>query len=148
MPPRVIGIDFGLARVGIAMADPLRMFATPVGTFAPKPALAKLSEIRDREGIEIIVLGWPIQLDGSEGETVEMVRKFERRLEGALPGVRIVRLDERYTSTIAEKAIRDAGGKRSKRREKGRIDSAAAAVLLQDYLDARRQGGETSQTDF
>jgi putative Holliday junction resolvase len=126
-----------LVRVGIAVADPLRIFAAPLGTFGRKEALAKLVEIRDREGLELIVLGWPIQLDGAEGETVDLVRKFERQLEGALRGVRILRMDERYTSKIAQNAIRMSGGKRSKRRKKERVDSAAAAVLLQNYLDSR-----------
>jgi putative Holliday junction resolvase len=137
MPPRIVGVDFGLVRVGIAVADPLRIFAAPLGTFGRKEALAKLVEIRDREGLELIVLGWPIQLDGAEGETVDLVRKFERQLEGALRGVRILRMDERYTSKIAQNAIRMSGGKRSKRRKKERVDSAAAAVLLQNYLDSR-----------
>ena len=137
MPPRIVGVDFGWARVGIAVADPLRIFAAPLGTFGRKEAIARLVEIRDRDGLELVVLGWPLQLDGAEGETVDLVRKFERQLEGALQGVRIMRMDERYTSKIAQDAIRRSGGKRSERRKKERIDSAAAAILLQDYLDSR-----------
>lgn len=147
MLPRIVGVDFGLARVGIAVADPLRIFATPLGTFSRKEALITLTEIRDREGIELIVLGWPVKLDGTEGETVALVRKFERQLEGALPGVRVVRLDERYTSKIAKQSIVDGGGKRSKRQRKGRLDAAAAAVLLQDYLDSREGWSELPPTE-
>ena len=144
MSPRIVGVDFGLVRVGIAIADPLRIFATPVGTFGRKEALAKLAEIRVREGLDLIVLGWPIQLDGTEGETAVMVRKFERQLEGALPGVRILRMDERYTSKIAMDAIRGSGAKRSDRRKKERVDSAAAAVLLQDYLDSKERDPQSA----
>ncbi len=137
MQPRIVGVDFGLARVGIALADPLRLFATPLGTFAPKEAVRRLVELRKAEGLEAIVLGWPILLDGSEGETVSLVQKFERKLHGALPGVKIVRWDERFTSKMARDAIHAAGGKKSSREEKGRVDAAAAAILLQSYLDAQ-----------
>lgn len=140
--PRIVGVDFGLTRIGIAIADPLRIFATPFGTFGRKDAIEALSRIRESDGLELIVLGWPLRLDGTEGETVVHVRKFERQLNGALPKVRVVRWDERYTSTIARQAIIDAGGTRSSRREKGRLDAGAAAVLLQSYLDSNRNTEE------
>lgn len=142
MQPRVVGIDFGLVRVGVAVADPLRIFATPLGTFSRKETLAKLVEIRDSDGLEKVVLGWPLQLDGAEGETVALVRKFERQLEGALPGVKIVRWDERFTSVMAQRAIRESGGTRAARARKGRIDAAAAAILLQSYLDSLNERPE------
>jgi putative Holliday junction resolvase len=138
MPPRLVGVDFGLQRVGIAVADPLRIFATPLGTFGRKEAIKRLVDLHAAEVIETIVLGWPVLLDGSEGETTRLVSKFQRQLEGALPDVSIVRLDERYTSKMARRAIHEAGGKRSAREKKGRVDAAAAAILLQSYLDAGR----------
>lgn len=138
MQSRIIGIDFGLARVGVAVADPLRIFATPLGTFSRKETLARLRRMHATDGLELVVLGWPLQLDGTEGETVALVRKFERQLEGSLPGVSIVRWDERYTSKMAERAIREQGGKRRSKGRKERIDAAAAAILLQSYLDSRQ----------
>ena len=140
---RIVGIDYGVQRVGLAVADPLRIFATPVGTFSRKEAIRKLVEMHESPGLELIVLGWPIGLDGSEGETVELVRKFERQLKGALPRVPITRLDERYTSIIAKRVIHAGGGKKSSRERKGRVDEVAAAVLLQSYLDARVGGPDS-----
>lgn len=144
MQPRIMGIDFGLVRVGLAIADPLRLFATPYGTFTRKEAISRLVDVRDREGLERIVLGWPLRLDGTEGETVSLVRKFERQVEGALPGVPIVRWDERYTSVMAERAVRSSGRRRTVRSEKHRIDAAAAAILLQSYLDALNDAPEST----
>ena len=134
---RLVGIDFGMERVGLAVADPLRIFATPVGVFSRKEAILKLVEMHKSPGLEMIVLGWPIGLDGSEGETVTLVRKFERQIKGALPHVPITRLDERFTSIIAKRVIHAAGGKKSSRERKGRVDEVAAAVLLQSFLDSR-----------
>ena len=133
--PRVIGVDFGRARVGIAVSDPLMLFAQPLGAFSPKNALAQLEQIRGQEGIEKLVLGWPYELDGHEGPAVDAVRSFESRLLKAFPGIEIVRWDERFSSKEATEAIVASGARKSKRREKGVVDAVAAAIILQSYLD-------------
>ena len=87
------------------------------------------------EGLEAVVVGWPLTLEGEEGEQAERVQAFINRLRRALPDVRLVKWDERFTSEMAKEAIHAAGTTRKARRDRGRIDAAAAAILLQDYLD-------------
>ncbi len=132
---RWVGIDYGTRRVGIAIADPLRLFAQPLGTFSPAEALARLVALHQEEGLELAVVGWPLLPDGSEGDATEAVAVFIERLEAAVPGIQVARWDERYTSVLAAEKIREAGPNRRWGRNKGRIDTAAAAIILQEYLD-------------
>ena len=132
---RVIGIDYGRKRVGLAMADPFRMFAQTIGTYSPDLALVELVRIYNESGIELIVMGWPLNLDGGENAVTQWVQEYIRRIEKKLPGVPVVKYDERYSSRRASSALVDAGIKKKARAKKGRLDAAAAAIILQDYLD-------------
>ncbi len=116
----------------------MRFFAQPVGTYAPDKAIEKLKWLNESAGIERLVVGWPLKEDGTEGDAVAFVQSFEKRLRKALPNVGIYRWDERYSSVMARQAIIEAGVRRKARRDKGRVDAAAAAVILQQYLDALR----------
>ncbi len=132
---RIIGIDYGRRRVGVAMADPLRLFSQPVGTFSPDLAIEKMVELNDGDGIECIVMGWPALPDNSEGEAVKRVEAYIRRIRNRLPDIRIVKWNEEFSSEIAKEMI--ASGEKPSMRHTGRdrIDTAAAAVILQEYLD-------------
>ncbi|MDQ7041251.1 MAG: Holliday junction resolvase RuvX [Rhodothermus sp.] len=132
--PRLVGIDYGQKRVGLALADPLRVIAQPYGTYAPEEALHVLQQLHATDGIETLVIGWPLTEAGTEGKATQQVARFIRRLEQRLPGVRIVRWDERYTSELARERLREVGGRRKKRRDRGRVDQMAAAIILQEYL--------------
>lgn len=134
-PARIVGVDYGKKRVGVAVSDPLRLFAQPYGTFKPSEVLEELVQLRDREGIEVIVIGWPLTLEGEEGDATAFVASFIKRLRKELPGVPVVKQDERFTSEMAKDAIRAAGAKRKARRNKERVDAAAAAIILQQYLE-------------
>ncbi len=138
-PPagRIAAVDYGRKRVGIALSDPLRLFARPVGAFSPRAALDFLTTIRDTDGLSLVVLGWPLDQDGNEGAAVEMVRPFLKRIEALLPQTPIVLQDERYTSEEAKSRIHAAGRWQQARHDKGQIDAEAACVLLEDYLAAR-----------
>ncbi|MEM1041907.1 MAG: Holliday junction resolvase RuvX [Bacteroidota bacterium] len=133
--PRIVGVDYGTKRVGLAVADPLRLFAQPLETHAPDEAVAALRALHDREGIETIVVGWPLTPDGEEGEATARVQPFANRLRNAFPGVGIVTWDERFSSARARDAIRASGAGRKARRDRERVDRAAAAIILQEYLD-------------
>jgi putative Holliday junction resolvase len=133
--PRAVGVDHGLRRVGLAVSDPLGMFAQAHGTFSPSDAVAELRRIQERDGIEVLVLGWPLLPDGTEGDATERAAEYGRRLRNAFPGVPVVQQDERYTSQWARRALYEAGVSRKARRQKGRVDAAAAAIILQEYLD-------------
>ncbi len=133
--PRVAGVDYGSRRVGIALADPLRLFARPVGTFAPGQALTELARLVADEGVGAIVVGWPLMDDGGEGAAVDRVRPFLGRLKKAASGADVEVQDERDSSRRALDELVAAGVSKKRRREKGTLDAAAACVILQDWLD-------------
>lgn len=133
-----MAVDFGTKRVGVAIADPLRLFAQPVGTFAPNEALDVLFRVHQEDGVDVIVVGWPLETDGSLGKMTKRVGEYINRIRKRIPQAEIVRLDERNTSERAKELIR--GGMRPSLRNTGRerIDTAAAGLLLQEYLDEQR----------
>lgn len=134
-PSRVVGVDVGTKRVGLATSDPLRLFAQVEGTYPPKEALSTLVSLNREDGIDVVVVGWPLTEEGQEGEATEMVEAFVERLRDTLGPVPVERRDERYTSEMAKDLLRRAGVSQPGRYDKGRVDAAAAAVILQDYLD-------------
>ncbi len=136
-PPRLVGVDYGARRVGIALADPLRMFARPLGTYAPGEALDVLVRLHAEEGVEAVVVGWPLDADGSEGAAVDRVRPFVGRVKKAIPGVRIEVQDETLSSRRALSDLVAADVSKKRRRQRGTLDAAAACVILQDWLDER-----------
>lgn len=140
-PPRVAGVDYGARRVGIALADPLRLFARPAGTFAPGEALRELARLVADEGVGVVVVGWPLTDDGAEGRAVDRVRPFLGRLKKAVPGAEVVVQDERDSSRQAMDDLVEAGVPRGRRRERGVLDAAAACVILQDWLDEQARAG-------
>jgi putative Holliday junction resolvase len=133
--PRVVGIDVGTKRVGVAVSDPLRLFAQVEGTYPPEEAVEVLRSLKEEQGLDRVVVGWPLTEAGEEGEATEMVEAFVEQLKEALGPVDVVRRDERFTSKMAKDLLRRAGVSQPGRYDKGRVDAAAAAVILQDYLD-------------
>ena len=129
---RIVAVDFGTRRVGLAIADPLHLFAQPLDSCSPGHAAVRLKELHERETIEVVVVGWPLMEDGSEGEATRRVDAYISRLSKMLRGVKFVRWDERYTSEEAKDRLRG----RLRRGDKGRVDMAAAGIILQEYLDA------------
>jgi putative Holliday junction resolvase len=130
---RIIGIDVGTKRVGLAQSDPTRTIASPIGTFSPDEILSKI--VVEAPNIQTIVVGWPLSMRGHEGASTEMVTKFVDRIRKKLPDADIQFLDERFTSTIANQSIRQTVTSKKKRQDKGLVDTIAAAILLQSYLD-------------
>ncbi|NNF56727.1 MAG: Holliday junction resolvase RuvX [Rhodothermaceae bacterium] len=133
--PRIAAVDYGTRRVGLAVTDPLRLFAQPLGAFPPDEAVRQLQRLHERDGLATVVVGWPLLEDGTEGKATRRVEPFVGRLRNVLPGVVVVKQDERYTSQRAAEALVVAGVRKKARREKGRLDAAAATLILQDYLD-------------
>ena len=133
--PRIAAVDYGAKRVGLAMTDPLRMFAQPIGAFSPDDALTRLVELHATEGIETVVVGWPLMESGEAGKATRRVEPYFGRLKNTLRDVSVVRQDERHTSRRAAEALVAAGVRKKARRKKGRLDAVAAVLILQDYLD-------------
>lgn len=143
---RIVAVDYGTKRVGLAVSDPLRMFARPVGAFSQREAVERIQEIHGDDGVAVIVVGWPLTLEGEEGDATERVQQYINRLRNALPDVEVVKRDERFTSEMAKDAIRRSGrpSKTHPKDEKGRVDAAAAALILQDYLDTTSEETDES----
>lgn len=139
---RVVGLDHGTQRVGLAVADPLRLFAQPAGAVPPGEIVPRLEEIADEgDGLAVLVVCWPLLPSGEEGEAAERVGAFIEELEAAFPEARVVRRDERHTSEMAKDTIREVGERRGGEPlfEKERVDAAAAALILQDWLDSESE---------
>lgn len=133
-----LGLDFGRKRIGVARSDPSGTLASPHTTLVRRlnrrPPYRTLGEIADEVGAKTLVMGLPLELDGSENEWCEEVREAGRKIAERLDRP-IVFVDERLTSVQAEEAIRSAGLRKSDREDKARIDAAAATVILQSWLD-------------
>jgi putative pre-16S rRNA nuclease len=139
---RTLGIDHGQRRVGLALSDEDGRIAHPHSTLArrnPDELIVAVAELVGREGVEEIVVGLPLCLDGSEGASARRARRFAERV-GERTGVPIVLWDERMTTLAAERALREAGVRRSE--QKHVVDRVAAALLLQGYLDAKEEREE------
>jgi putative Holliday junction resolvase len=141
-PGTVIGIDFGTARIGVSASDDLRMFAHPVETIetARTDPLKRIADIVRERKAEVVVVGLPLRMDGSEGSAAERVQAFIGRLRPRLPDTEIVLVDERLTTKEAQEMLEAAGRKPTKTNRDNQevIDQAAAVLILQDYLDHGR----------
>lgn len=136
---RILGIDYGSVRIGIAISDPMGIIAQSVGVIQNSPnALHKVEEIIEQYHPSKIVIGMPLNLKGEKGKKAEEVEIFIKELEGRF-NIEVIRIDERFTSKMARQSLQELGMKKKKRREKGRIDQIAAALILQDYLDRQSQ---------
>lgn len=135
---RIVGIDFGSARTGVALSDPLRIFATPAETVPTANIIVYLQKIADTDGIEKFVLGYPLNLDGRPAAAASDVDKFIVRLQKSFPDIPIALEDERFTSVLAHRAMIDGGMKKSDRRDKNSVDKISAAIILQGYLDRKK----------
>jgi putative Holliday junction resolvase len=138
---RVIGIDFGKRRIGLAVSDPTGTIASPLETLkrraGKRPPIGRLEEIVRAHGAERVVLGLPLDLRGEENDWCREIRSVGERL-GTRLGLPVDYIDERMTSVRAERAIRSLGLKKRQREQKGRIDAAAAVLILQSWLDRER----------
>jgi putative Holliday junction resolvase len=132
---RILAVDVGQKRYGMAQSDPTQTIASPVGSYHLEALLEQLKLITQREPIETLLVGWPLNLMGEESEATERVKAFITTVRRRFPTLNIVTLDERFTSTLALRSIRESGLSKNKRREKGLVDRVAAVILLQDYLD-------------
>ena len=143
---RIMGIDYGRKRTGVAVTDPLKIVA---GNLATVPTHTLMQFIKDyiaREAVERIVVGQPTQLNGEPSESMRYIIPFVKRLRAELPDVPVVMYDERFTSTIAHQAMIDGGMKKSDRRDKSRVDAIAATIILNDYLQSKYNQPENTES--
>lgn len=134
---RILAIDYGRKRTGLAVTDPLQIIAGNLATVPTHTLLAFIKDYIAREQVDRIVIGQPTQLNGEPSESMKYITPFVNRLHKELPDMTVVMYDERFTSTIAHQAMIDGGMKKSDRRDKSRVDAIAATIILNDYLQSK-----------
>jgi putative pre-16S rRNA nuclease len=138
--PRILGVDYGTRRIGLALSDPTATIAQPLPTLTrragKRPPVQRLVDLVREHEIAEIVIGLPLALSGEETDWTGEVRDFGAKL-AQRTGVSVFYLDERMTSVQAERTVRSLGLKRGEREDKSRVDAAAALLILQAYLDRR-----------
>lgn len=138
---RILAIDFGRKRTGVAVTDILKITANAVGTIQTATLIEFLKNYVSKETVELIVVGLPKQLNGEPSESMKYITPFMNRLKKEIPNIAVETYDERFTSTIAHQAMITGGMKKSDRRDKSKVDSIAATIILTDYLESRRMKG-------
>lgn len=132
---RILGIDYGRKRVGVAVSDPLQIFASALETVHSAKIIEYIKNYTQNEKLVRIVVGYPMNLNNRPAEAAADVDVFLKQLAKAFPDIPVVKEDERFTSCLAMKAMVDGGVKKSDRRVKGAVDKVSAAIILQTYLD-------------
>ncbi|MDE7149202.1 MAG: Holliday junction resolvase RuvX [Bacteroidales bacterium] len=131
---RILAIDYGRKRCGIAVTDPLKLIAHALETVPTSGLEAYLADYMEREEVEAIVVGLPLQMDATPSESARYIEPFVRRLEKRYPHIPIARVDERFTSKMAFQTMIDAGLKKKKRQDKGLGEALSATLILQTYM--------------
>jgi len=134
--PRIISIDYGLKRTGLAVTDPLQIIATGLTTVESKQLIPFLRDYFSKEQVERIIIGEPRNMDDSDTHATPLVEKCIKDLQKNFPNMPVTKVDERFTSKMASQAMIDMGLKKKQRRDKALVDEIAATILLQDYLNA------------
>lgn len=139
---RILAIDYGQKRTGIAVTDNLQITANGLTTVPTHELLDFLKRYVEKEQVERFVVGLPKRMNGEESDNMRRIRPFVRKLEQAIPHIPVTYVDERFTSVLAQRAIREAGLKKKARQNKELVDEVSAAIILQSYLDEQKmQGG-------
>ena len=133
---RIIGIDYGTKRIGIAVTDPMQIIASPLTTVANISFDDFIDDYTKKENVEAFVVGYPKQLNNSPSKSVQHIEPFIKKLKKKFPQITIMLVDERFTSVMAMKTIIDGGVKKSDRQNKSITDKISAALILQSYLDS------------
>lgn len=131
---RILAIDYGKKRTGIAVTDPLKIIATGLDTINSHELIPFLKEYISREVVELFIIGMPLNLDETETHGTAPAKNAIERLQKAFPQIPVQTVDERYTSKMAVSAMHEMGMKKKERQVKGNIDVIAATIMLQEYM--------------
>ena len=133
---RILAIDFGVKRTGLAVSDPLRIIAGALETVDTKKLESYIKQYCSQNDVSTIVVGKPSQMNGSPSETMRYIEPLVGRLRHAYPDKEVVLYDERYTSVLAQRTIRESGIGKMARRDKALVDKVAATIILQSYMES------------
>ena len=136
--PRILAFDYGTKRVGIAVTDPLQIIATGLDNVHPKDIIEYLKKYLLTEQVEAFVIGDPKQMDGSPSDSAQHVKGFARTLKKTFPDIPQFWIDERFTSKLAHHTILQSGLKKQDRKDKSRVDTVAATIILQYFMEQPR----------
>lgn len=137
---RLLGLDYGTKRIGVAETDDLQIISSPLTTIHSKDIVAFITEYHTKNPLEAIVIGEPKNLDTSETDASKKVKEFITFMTRKFPQIKIEVVDERFTSKMAAQSMVVAGVKKKKRQEKGSLDKVSAAIILQSFIDRRSNG--------
>ena len=135
---RILSIDYGKKRTGLAVTDPLQLIAGGLATVSTSTLFEYLSQYVAKEAVERIVIGEPRQPNGQPSENLARVQQFVNRWRKAMPQIPIEYYDERFTSVLAHRAMIDGGLKKKARQDKALVDEISATIILEDYLRSRK----------
>ncbi|MBO7763344.1 MAG: Holliday junction resolvase RuvX [Bacteroidales bacterium] len=135
---RLVGIDYGKKRVGVAVSDPLMIFASPLETVPTANIINYLKTYTSKEEVEKFVVGYPVNMDNRPSEAAQYVDIFLKQLRKAFPQIPVELEDERFTSVLAFQSLIDSGVKKMDRRDKSALDKVSAALILQTYMDRKK----------
>lgn len=133
---RILAIDYGKKRTGLAVTDPLRITANPLLTIETKDLINWLKTYFEKEKVDVVVIGHPTQMNGQESESMNYIRPFIANYKKLFPTIPIHMYDERFTSVIAHQAMIAGGMKKKDRQDKAIVDKIAACIILEGYLDS------------
>lgn len=136
--PRILAIDYGTKRVGLAVTDPQGIIATALTTVSSHEIMAYLENYTQKEKVKCFVLGDPITLNNSGSETTTLVHTFANALKKKFPHIPVHLIDERFTSLIAQRSLIESGQNKKTRRDKSVLDKVSATLLLQSYLEQQQ----------
>ena len=131
---RILAIDYGLKRTGLAVTDPLKIIATGLTTVESKQLIAFLKDYFSKEEVELMIIGEPKNLDDSDTHATQLVRNIIKELQKNFPAIPVKTVDERFTSKMASRAMIEMGLKKKQRQNKVLVDEIAATIMLQEYL--------------
>jgi len=132
---RIIAIDFGQKRIGLAVTDPLQITAHGLDTVPASEVMAYLEKYTEKEIVEKFVIGLPKQMNGHDSDSMQHIKPFVKALGIKFPDIELVYIDERFTSVLAHKTMIEAGLKKKDRQNKSLVDKISATIILQSYLE-------------
>ena len=145
---RIIAIDYGTKRTGLAVTDPLRIIANALETVETKGLEKWLADYFTKNDVDIIVLGKPSQMNGQPSETMRFIEPLATRLRRAYPNKEVVLYDERFTSVMAHRAMLESGIGKMARRDKALVDRISATIILQSYMDSIQYNADRFREAF
>jgi putative Holliday junction resolvase len=142
---RILAIDYGTKRIGLAVTDPLQIFASPLNTVSPDKFDSFIEGYLKTEEVNDFVIGYPVQMNNQPSESVRYINPFIKKLKKSFPEIHIHLVDERFTSQMALRTIIDGGVRKKDRQDKSLVDKISASIILQSFLDNRSNKKENDK---